>query len=106
MKENKNDKINFTLSIRKQNNKNKEKKQFKSKIIKDYSSLKDYKNIYQEIININMELKGKDIEIHLKNRNNELDLKEYIIYDEDDWDLLFNYNIINECFIDGNNLKI
>jgi len=104
MNENKNDKNYFTLSIRKQNNK--EKKQFKTRIIKDISSLKNYKNLYQEIIKINTELTGKDIEIHLKNRNNELDLKEYIIYDEDDWNLLFNYNIINECFFDGNNLKI
>ena len=99
MKTNDNDK-NFTLSIRRIGD-----GRFKPRII-DYSSLKDYKSIYQEIIKINKELKEKEIEIHLKNRNNELELKEYIIYDDNDWNIIFNYNIINECFLDGNNIKL
>ena len=99
MKTNNNDK-NFTLSIRRIGD-----GRFKPRII-DYSSLKDYKSIYQEIIKINKELKEKEIEIHLKNRNNELELKEYIIYDDNDWNIIFNYNIINECFLEGNNIKL
>ena len=43
----------------------------------------------------------KPINIHLKHK----DLKKIIIYNNDEWNFLYNYNIINEC-ISKNKLRL
>ena len=78
----------------------KQKKGYKN-LNKNLSDLKDYDNILQEVIKLNEEKESKPFEINI-NHPEEGTIK---IVDKEEWDILYNYNIINEC-LKSSKLKI
>ena len=94
----------FSLCILKNNN----NKSIFKKVPKNPSNLNDYKGICLEINKI----------IATKEELEEHELKPLIIYlehpklkkieinNKEEWDILYNLNIINECIINNNKLKI
>ena len=106
---------NFALLIKKNIDNNKDK--FK-KVHKNSSVLKDYKSICLEINKIISkkeqleEYELKPLKLYLKyqnknkaienNNNEEMNIE---INNKEEWDILYNYNIINEC-INSNKLKL
>lgn len=94
---------NFSLFIRK-NIKNKEL--FK-KIKKDHSILKNYETICKDINEVYFEKeiesnKLKLMEIYL----NHPKIGKIIVYNKEEWMILYNYNIIDECITKEKKLKI
>ena len=110
-------KDDFALLIKKNIDNNKDK--FK-KVHKNSSVLKDYKSICLEINKIISkkeqleEYELKPLKLYLKyqnqnqnkaienNNNEEMNIE---INNKEEWDILYNYNIINEC-INSNKLKL
>ena len=110
-------KDDFALLIKKNIDNNKDK--FK-KVHKNSSILKDYKSICLEINKIISkkeqleEYELKPLKLYLKyqnqnqnkaienNNNEEMNIE---INNKEEWDILYNYNIINEC-INSNKLKL
>lgn len=93
-------------------NKNNKQKTIYKKISKKLSILKDYHSICSEIIKVYLnkdKLEEKDLKplvIHLLDHPNP-NIGKFIIYDKEDWDFLYNFNLINECISSkSNKLKI
>ena len=89
-----NDNNNFSLLIRNKQN-------TFQRIKYNLSDLNNYNKICKQINNICEQNESQKIVIEFKNKN-EADIK---VYDKEEWDILYNYNIIDE-FIKGNKLKI
>jgi len=66
-----------------------------------HSILTSYDYIVNKMINKDKEFDKKPLIIYLKHPKN----KEITIYDKDEWNILYNYNIISEC-VNKNVIKI
>ena len=94
----------FALFIKK----NIKKKSIFNKVPKNPSILSDYKAICLEINKIitkKEQLKENNLIpliIFLEHHNH----KKIVINNKEEWDILYNFNIINECIINKNKLKI
>ena len=103
MKEN-NDKNYISLKI---------KKEKKNKVLYvrrkvEHSELKKYDNILDAIYQIVNDKIDNSINIYLEMYLYHKDekLKKIIIYNKEEWNFLYNYNIIDECISKDNQLKI